>query len=62
MQKIKEYTSGNRIYMKLQLDDGQIVEIERYAGLDYQWNDWRTTVDHDPELRAKAIEAFNELY
>lgn len=62
MQKIKEYTSGNRIYMKLQLDDGQIVEIERYAGLDYQWNDWRTTVDHDPELRAKAIAAFKKLY
>ena len=62
MQKIKEHTFGNHIYMKLQLDNGQVVEIERYAGIDYKWNDYRTTVDYDPELRAKAIAAFNELY
>lgn len=62
MKKITEHTDGTHIYMKLQLDDGQIVEIDRYAGLDYKWNDWKTTVDYDPVFREKAIAAFNKLY
>ena len=62
MQKIKEHTFGNHIYVKLQLDNGQVIEVDRFAGSDYKWNDWKTTVDHDPVLREKAIAAFKKLY
>ena len=48
--------------MKLQLDNGQVVEVDRFAGSDYKWNDWKTTVDHDLVLREKAIAALKKLY
>ena len=59
-RKLSEYTGGNYIYMKLQIDNGIVAEISAYI-LDSGWK-YRTSVDNDPALREEIINAFNELY
>lgn len=54
------HTEGTHIYMRLQLDDNRIEEIDAYikeSGYTY-----RTTGDHTPELRNRIIQAFHKLY
>ena len=67
--KLAEHTYGSHIYMKLQLDNGDVEEIDVFYkpdGLEV----YRTTADTNNELteeekqkkRAAIIAAFNELY
>lgn len=60
MQKIKEYTGGPYIFMRLQLDNGEVHEISVYLRDD--GTHYKTTGDGDPAKRAEIIRAFNELY
>lgn len=60
MQKIKEYTGGPYIFMRLQLDSGEVHEISVYLRDD--GTHYRTTGDSDPAKRAEIIRAFNKLY
>ena len=60
IKKLKEHTAGLSIYMLLEID-GKQIEVTNYCGSDYQWNDFKTSVDGTPD-REKAIIAFKKLY
>ena len=60
MEKIKEQTDGTHIYMKLQLDDGGIEEIDVYFP-DGKMR-YITTGDGDEARRKQIISAFQTLY
>lgn len=63
MKKLIEHTYGSSIYMKILMDDGKEEEINRYCGVDYSWNHYRTTADEISESRRnEIISAFHELY
>ena len=60
MEKIREYTGADYIYMQLRLENGEVHEISCYlraTGTKY----W-TTGDDSPDKRAQIIDAFNALY
>lgn len=74
MQKLTEHTYGNHIYMKIQLDDKRIEEIDVFFTND-GGTIFRTSADHGAELdktesqkeeraarRLEIINAFTELY
>ena len=46
--------------MKLELD-GEIYEVDNYAGTDWKWDTYKTTAD-GTDKREAVIKAFNELY
>lgn len=60
MKKITEHTYGTHIYMKLELD-GEIYEVDNYAGTDGTWQHFKTTAD-GTDKREAVIKAFCELY
>lgn len=60
MEKLIEHTNGTHIYMKIKLDEKRIEEIDVYIREDGEY--YKTSGDHDPELREEIIKAFNELY
>ena len=73
MKKLREHTHGSHIYMKMQLDNGKIEEIDVYIR-DDGWH-YVTSADHGAELdkteeekaqrtslREEIIRTFKELY
>ena len=60
MEKIREHTDGTHIYMKLQLDDGAIEEIDVYFPDGKML--YKTTGDGDEAQRNHIISAFQTLY
>jgi hypothetical protein len=73
MVKLAEHTYGSHIYMKMQLDNKRIEEIDVFFTKD--GTVYRTSADHGAELdtteeekqkrielREAIIQAFNELY
>ena len=61
MEKIIEHTYGPHIYMKLQLDNGYIAEVDEYIRSDGKTH-ILTTADDNETLRNQVIAAFNKLY
>ena len=59
MKKLTEHTYGTHIYMKMELNNN-IEEIDVY--LRENGTHYRTTGDHDKELRKEIITAFKKLY
>lgn len=62
MKKIKEETAGTSATMIIELDNGEIVEVTNYCGINYRWDTYKTTFDGNEEKRVAAIEAFKKLY
>lgn len=60
MERIREHTDGTHIYMKLQLDDGGIEEIDVYFPEGKML--YKTTGDGDEARRNQIISAFQTLY
>ncbi len=61
MVKLIEHTYGNHIYMKMQLDSGNIAEIDVY--ITAHGEIYKTSADNGAERdRVEIIRAFNELY
>lgn len=73
MKKLTEHTYGSHIYMKMQLDNKRIEEIDVYFRYDGEY--YVTSADHGAELdktdaererraelRQEIIKAFKELY
>ena len=74
MVKLAQHTHGSHIYMKMQLDNKRIEEIDVYLTNNGKMI-YRTSADHGAELdtteeekqkrielREAIIQAFNELY
>lgn len=57
MKKIIEHTHGTHIYMKMELDNKSIEEIDVYIR-DDGWH-YKTS---NEELREEIIKTFNKLY
>lgn len=57
MKKLIEHTYGSHIYMKMELDNKSIEEIDVYIR-DDGWH-YKTS---NEELREEIIETFNKLY
>jgi len=60
MRVITEHTYGSHIFMRLELDSGEIAEIDvmlRSTGEYYE-----TSADDDEKRRLEIIDAFNQLY
>ena len=60
MKKLIEHTYGTHIYMKLELDNGVIAEVDEYLRND--GSKIKTSADNDEALRSQIIEAYNKLY
>ena len=63
--KLREYTNGTHIYMRLRLDSGRIEEIDVYLreyGITCRTSADHCPGDHPDDLRNQIISAFNELY
>lgn len=60
MKKLIEHTCGTHIYMKMELDNGQIEEIDVYVREDGEH--YKTSCDNDTEARQEIIDTFNKLF
>ena len=60
MRKLIEHTYGGHIYMKMELDNGRIEEIDVFLREDGEC--YKTSGDYNMELRKEIIKAFNKLY
>lgn len=57
MKKLVEHTYGQHIYMKMELDNGRVEEIDVYLRDDGEH--YKVT---SPEIQEEIIAAFNALY
>ena len=60
MKKLVEHTYGTHIFMKMELDNVQIGEIDVYVREDGEH--YKTSCDKDIKARQEIINAFNKLY
>jgi hypothetical protein len=60
MKKLVEHTYGTHIYMKMELDNKSIEEIDVYIREDGER--YKTSGDYNKELREEIIRTFKKLY
>ena len=60
MKKLVEHTYGTHIYMKMELGNKSVEEIDVYIREDGEH--YKTSGDYNKELREEIIRTFKKLY